>query len=84
MNLDEKDGLDPVAAAERSGLQSKLRLVAAFTLMGGLLLDRFGPSLFTNWQQYSDWGLGLVLASILVLLGERGAFAVVDRFLRRP
>ena len=73
-----------VDAAELTDLQDKLRVVAAFALIAGILLDRLGPSVFDNYEQYSDWGLGLVLAAVLVLLGERGAFALIDRFVRRP
>lgn len=71
------------APAELGDFREKLRYVAAFALLGGLALDRIGPALHRDWAQYSDMGLLLVLAAILILLGERGLAAVFERWIKR-
>lgn len=72
-DLDETlDRLRDEEAGELTALQRRLRVVAAFAFIIGLGLDRFGSLVVEDHEPLSDIGLALVLAAILVLLGERG------------
>jgi hypothetical protein len=86
---EERDDLEATVGATRNGrgdgdlrrLQGRVRLVVAVAFTLGLAIDRVGPLLSDDWVQLSDWGLGLMLAAILVLLGVEGFSAVFRRFL---
>jgi len=85
----DRDDLDETLQAARNGrgagdlrnLQVKVRIVVGVAFVGGVFLDRIGPLIDSRWVQYTDLGLGLMLASILVLLGVEGLTAIFSRFL---
>lgn len=64
---------------ELSDIRGKLRLLGAFGFFLGIALDRLGPVVFDRWVQYSDVGLFLMIAAILVLLGEQGVGRLFER-----
>lgn len=67
------------ARGELDGVRGKLRFLAAAGFFIGIAIDRFGPVLFERWIQYSDVGLFLIIAAILVLLGEQGVGRLFER-----
>ena len=66
--------------AEVNRLRDRVRIVVALAFVAGIAVDRVGPVISDDWQQYSDWSLGLMLAAVLVLLGTESIAVIFARF----
>jgi hypothetical protein len=64
---------------ELDDVRGNLRLLAAGGFFVGIAIDRLGPVVFERWIQYSDVGLFLMIAAVLVLLGEQGVGRLFER-----